>query len=90
MEKIITQNSNSIFIRCVHESEVLEIVAKFTNKMSTDCTDIDMTLIKDIIDTIVMPFAYLCNQSLLTGIFQFQTNENSHLQKWRQTPIQQL
>ncbi len=71
-EKIITQNLNSIFIRGVHESEVLEIVAKSINKKSTDCTDIDMTLIKNIIDTIIIPFTYICSQSLSTGIFPRQ------------------
>ena len=37
--------------------------------MSKDCNDIDMTIIKTIIDEIVTPFTYICNQSFLSGTF---------------------
>lgn len=56
--------------------ELVNVVNKFKNHKSTDCDDIDMTLVKNIIDSIVKPLTHIFNQSLLTGHF--------HLQKWRQ------
>lgn len=38
IKKYITLTPNSIFIRCLHETEILEIIAK---AMSTESTDID-------------------------------------------------
>ena len=37
--------------------------------MSKDCNDIDMTIIKTIIDEIVTLFTYICNRSFLSGTF---------------------
>ena len=68
-EIIIKQNPNSMFIKKVHEAEILEIVQQFKNKKSTDCTDIDMALVKEIINSIITPFTYICNQSFLNGVF---------------------
>ena len=68
-EKNIKPNLSSIFIKNVHESEIIEIVNHFKNKRSTDHTDLDMMLVKEIINTIVKPFTYICNQSFITGIF---------------------
>ncbi len=49
--------------------EILDIVNNCKNKYSTDCNDIDMSLIKSIIEHVVKPFTTICNQSFLTGIF---------------------
>lgn len=65
----IPSNIHSIFIRGTHEMEILDIVNNCKNKKSTDCNDIDMSLLKNIIEYIVKPFTYICNQSFLTGIF---------------------
>lgn len=62
-------NSSSLYLRGVEENEVISIVHKFTNKRSKDFNDIDMWLVKEIINYIVTPFTYICNQSFLTGIF---------------------
>lgn len=53
----------------MHKDEILDIVKKSKNKKSTDCTNLDMMLIKDIIEHIATPFTYICNQSFITGIF---------------------
>lgn len=61
--------SDSMFLGGVCESDVLEVVRKFKNKISNDCNTIDMSLIKDVIDCVVGPFTYICNKSFLSGIF---------------------
>ncbi len=58
-----------MFIRGVDEKEILDIVNNCKNKYSTDGNDIDMSLVKSIIEHIVKPFTHICNQSFLTGIF---------------------
>lgn len=68
-ESNIKQNTNSMFIKSVHESEILAIVNKLKNKRSTDHTNLDMSLIKEIINSIVTPLTHICNQSFKTGIF---------------------
>lgn len=68
-EDIVHKNSYSIFIRGADEKEILDIVKKFKNKKSTDWTEIDMSLVKDIIECIVKPLTHICNQSFQTGIF---------------------
>ncbi|HAX73373.1 MAG TPA: hypothetical protein DCY20_07605 [Firmicutes bacterium] len=65
----ISSNSYLIFIRGADEKEILDIVNNSKSKKSTDCNDIDMSLLKNIIEHIVKPFTYICNQSFLTGIF---------------------
>ena len=47
--KHITKNSSSMFIGAVNDREILDIVKTFKNKKSTDCFDIDMVLVKSII-----------------------------------------
>ena len=57
------RKNNSMFIGGVTEYDVTK------KRVSTDCNDIDMTIIKTIIDEIVTPFTYICNQSFLSGTF---------------------
>ncbi len=45
-----------MFIGAVDDREILDIVKTFKNKKSTDCLDIDMVLVKSIIEYIVQPF----------------------------------
>uniref|UniRef100_A0A673A262 Reverse transcriptase domain-containing protein n=1 Tax=Sphaeramia orbicularis TaxID=375764 RepID=A0A673A262_9TELE len=63
------ENNNSMFLGGVCESEVLEVVRKSKNKKSTDRNSIDMTLIKQVINSILQPFTYICNKSFQTGTF---------------------
>ena len=68
-DNIIKQNPHSIFINGVNETEITSIVKNFKNKKSTDSTNLDMAIIKSIIDTIAKPFTHICNSSFLTGTF---------------------
>ena len=68
-EKLINLNPHSIFISSVNEQEILQIVNKFKNKKSTDHTNNDMMIVKNIIETIVTPLTHICNLSFETGIF---------------------
>lgn len=66
------RNPNSIFLRAIEEKEILSIVSKCKNKMSTNWIEIDTTLVKEIIDGIVNPLTYICNLSYKTGTFPCQ------------------
>ena len=68
-ERLIPMNPHSIFIDAVNEQDILNIVHKFKNKKSTDNTNIDMKIIKEIINPIVTPLTHICNLSFQTGIF---------------------
>lgn len=62
-------NVNSIFLGRVEKEEILNIVKGCANKGSTDCDDLDMILVKDIIESVIVPFTYICNLSFSTGTF---------------------
>ncbi len=66
---LIERNLNSMFLTTVDEKEIMDIVSKCTNKKSTDCGDIDMSIVKCVIEGIVKPLAYICNLSFQTGTF---------------------
>ena len=63
------RKNNAMFIGGVTEYDVTKVVKNLKKKVSKDCNDIDMTIIKTIIDKIVTPFTYICNQSFLSGTF---------------------
>ena len=65
----VSDNKHSMFLGGVCESDVLEVVRKFKNKKSVDCNNIDMSLVKEVMDCVLKPFTYICNKSLSTGIF---------------------
>lgn len=71
-ESTININPNTIFLKKITERELIDVVKKFKNKKSTDCIDVDMALVKDIIDSIARPLTHICNQSFQTGIFPNQ------------------
>ena len=58
-----------MFLKAVDEKEILDIVKKCKNKKSTDFNDIDMTLVKKVIEGISKPLTYICNPSFQTGSF---------------------
>ncbi len=58
-----------MFLTAVEEKDIVDIVGKCENKKSTDCDDIDMTILKKVIDGISKPFTHVCNLSFLTGTF---------------------
>ncbi len=65
----LDNNPNSMYLKLTDEKEIIEIVSKWKNKKSTDWNDIEMALIKEIIDAIVKPLTYICNLSFKTGVF---------------------
>ena len=52
-----------------NEDEIITIVNKLTQKTSTDCNDMNMSFVKNIIHLVVQPFTYICNLSFATVIF---------------------
>lgn len=69
-EKYLNErNPSTIFLRDTDRYEIIDIVRNFKNKTSLDWNGIDMTLVKQVIDTIVDPLTYICNLSLKSGCF---------------------
>ena len=68
-DNIIERNPCSMFLTAVEESEIIDIVDNCSNKMSTDCNDLDMKLVKKIIGGISKPLTHICNLSFQTGKF---------------------
>ena len=50
----------------VDEQEITKTVQQFKNKVSTDFTDINITMVKTIINEIVKPLNHMCNVSFQT------------------------
>lgn len=65
----IKQNSSSLFLSATSEQEVTNTVLNFKSKVSTDCHDIDMFLVKKVISNIVKPLTHVCNLSFQSGCF---------------------
>lgn len=63
----IKRNQLSIFLGATTEFEVINIVYKCKSKLSTDCHDVDMALVKKVIKNISKPLSYICNLSFQTG-----------------------
>ena len=63
------KNPNTIFLCPVDECEVINTVNNFKNKQSNDCNDINMSLLKNVITSIVYPLTFICNKSFKDGIF---------------------
>ena len=65
----IKRNPHSIFLSATNEQEVINIVLKCKSKLSTDCHDIDMTIVKKVINNIAKPLTHICNLSYQSGRF---------------------
>ena len=59
----------TMFLRGTEEKEIIDTVKKLKSKKSTDCHDIDMCTVKNVIECIARPLTHICNQSLQTGVF---------------------
>lgn len=68
-EASITRNQSTFFLSAITEQELVNVVLKCKSKSSTDCYDIDMTLVKNIIFHIAKPLTYICNLSFQSGCF---------------------
>ena len=58
-----------MFLSEANVSEIITIVSKLTQNKSTNCNDMNMSFVKNIIHLVVQPFTYICNLSFATGIF---------------------
>ena len=62
-------NCNSMLLSKTDAKGILSIVKKFSNKSSLDCNDMSISIIKEIIPFVVIPFTYICNLSSYSGDF---------------------
>ena len=58
--------NGSMILSMVDEQEITKTVQQFKNKVSTDFTDINITMVKTIINEIVKPLNHMCNVSFQT------------------------
>ena len=52
-----------MFLSPVDQQEIIRTVQQFKNKVSTDFTDINMSMVKTIINEIVKHLNHICNVS---------------------------
>ena len=57
-------NSKSMFVTGLLEYEVSSIVNNFHAKISRDCDDVNMKIVKHVIKGIVKPLTHICNKSV--------------------------
>ena len=68
-DNLIVRNPSSMFLTAVEEKEIIDMVNKCKYKTSTDSNEIDMKVVKKVIEGISEPLTYICNLSFQTGKF---------------------
>ena len=68
LDYIVEDVAHSMFLSPATETEIVNIVHKFKNKMS-GYDEINMFLVKNVIEYIAGPLTHICNLSFLTGVF---------------------
>lgn len=68
-DHLIEQNPSSMFLKAVDEKEIIDVVNKCKNKMSTDFHDINMKIVKKVLHGISKPLTHIFNLSFQTGQF---------------------
>ena len=68
-DTLLNTNCNSMFLSETNVGEFITIVSNLTQKTSTDCNDMNISFVKNIIHLVVQPSTYICNLSFATGIF---------------------
>ena len=63
------RNEHSMFLQPTDSDEVLRTINACRNKMSTDCEELSMYMIKNIVKEVVDPFTHICNLSFINGNF---------------------
>ena len=63
------RHSKSMFVTGVLENEVSSIVNNFHAKNSRDREDVNMKIVKHVIQGIVKPLTHICNKSFETSTF---------------------
>ena len=62
----------SMFLSPVDDQDIIRTVQNVKSKMSTDCNDLNMSMVKNSFANIVKPLKHICNVSFNTGIFPNQ------------------
>lgn len=60
---------NTIFLQPVTEEEIKITLKTFKNKVSNDCDNINMSMVKQLSESLVKPLTHICNLSFISGIF---------------------
>ena len=66
------RTETTMFLSPTAEQEIISLVNNMKSKFSTDSNDINMFLVKRIINAIVTPLTYIFNLSLQKGVFPDQ------------------
>ena len=66
---MLNKNLNSMFLSSVSENKLRNIVISCKNKESSDCDNVNMSIIKSKFNSILQPFLYICNLSFQNGTF---------------------
>ena len=67
--KLIHENINSLYFGPTKEMEIIDIISKLPNKVSSGYDKINNNLLKEIKHEIVNPLTYLFNKSMSKGMF---------------------
>ena len=62
----------SIFLSRVDDQDIIRTVHNFKSKMSTDCNDLNKSMVKNLIAHIVKPLKHICNVFLTLEYFQIK------------------
>ena len=60
-------NKRCMFLEPVDDQEVLTLIKQCKNKTSEDYNNISMNTVKNIAETVLQPFSFICNLSFSTG-----------------------
>ena len=69
LDYLQSTNHSTMFLEGVEESELINVVRKFKNKMSTGYDNIYMVIVKKVISTIMTPLTHIGNRSFNNGVF---------------------
>lgn len=61
------RNPSSIFLRAVERNEIIDIVRNCKNKSSADWNNVDMIIVKKVIEEISEPLTHIANLSFQLG-----------------------
>ena len=60
-------NERCMFLEPVDDEQVLTLIKQCKNKTSEDYNNISMNIVKNITETVLQPFSFICNLSFSTG-----------------------
>ena len=63
------ENDSNMSLDCTNIDEIIKTVKDFKGKQSTDSNDINMYIVKKIVNSIADPLCFICNKSFTEGVF---------------------